>query len=193
MRCDVGRSGGSSATRTLPESPVPRSGIACREAASAAELGRHFDIRHQVFVDEQAVFAGSDLDVHDQRDSVIRLLGYCDGVVAGTVRLFELDPETRLWQGDRLAVLEPFRVRGLGPPLVRCAVAMAGARGGCRMNAHIQLANVAFFVRLGWTAFADPEIYAGLVHQPMTIALPAPREGAAVVRALASWVSAKDL
>lgn len=138
------------------------------------------------------MFTGTDRDGNDQLESVIRLLGYCDGVPAGTVRLFELDRAAGLWQGDRLAVLEPFRVRGLGAPLVRCAVATAATRGGHRMNAHIQLANVAFFERLGWTCVAEPEIYAGLVHQLMTIALPDPIQGAALVQALMSGISAKD-
>ena len=47
------------------------------------------------------------------------------------------------------------------------------------MTAHIQLANVRFFERLGWTRAGEPEIYAGLVHQPMSIALPTADEGAA--------------
>ncbi|HEY5878903.1 MAG TPA: MSMEG_0567/Sll0786 family nitrogen starvation N-acetyltransferase [Nakamurella sp.] len=168
------------------------SGIVCRQAISAADRAQHFTIRHRVFVQEQGVFAGSDLDALDEpgRDgSVIRLLGLCDGAVAGTVRLFELDPAGRVWQGDRLAVLEPFRVRGVGAPLVRCAVATAGARGGHRMDAHIQLANVGFFRRLGWAPAGDPELYAGLPHQPMSIGLPAPAEGAATVRALALGVT----
>jgi len=189
MRCEL--IDGSASRDITADGPAPTFGIACRQAVSATEFGHHFDIRHRVFVDEQAVFTGSDLDAHDQRQSVIRLLGYCDGVPAGTVRLFELDPAAGLWQGDRLAVLEPFRVRGLGAPLVRCAVATAGAQGGHRMNAHIQLANVTFFQRLGWTAVDEPEIYAGLVHQRMTIALPDPDEGAALVRSLGLGISAK--
>ena len=59
------------------------------------------------------------------------------------------------------------------------------------MNAHIQLGNVTFFRRLGWTAVDEPEIYAGLLHQPMSIALPDPDEGAAIVRALGLGISAK--
>ena len=182
---------GSANRETIPVEPAPAIGIACRKAGSAVQLGQHFDIRHRVFVQEQAVFAGSDLDEHDQRESVIRLLGYCDGVPAGTVRLFEVDPASGLWQGDRLAVLEAYRVRGLGAPLVRCAVATAGARGGRRMTAHIQLGNVTFFHRLGWAAVGEPEIYAGLAHQLMTIALPDPDEGAAIVRSLGLGISAK--
>jgi putative N-acetyltransferase (TIGR04045 family) len=168
------------------------SGIVCRQAVSAADRAQHFAIRHRVFVQEQGVFAGSDLDARDEdaRDgSVIRLLGLCDGVVAGTVRLFELDAAARVWQGDRLAVLAPYRVRGVGAPLVRCAVASAAARGGHRMDAHIQLANVGFFRRLGWEPAGEVELYAGLPHRPMSILLPSPAEGAGTVRALALGVS----
>ena len=68
-------------------------GIVCRQACTAREQADHHAIRHQVFVQEQAVFAESDRDVHDD-DATIRLVGYCDGVAAGSVRLFELEHAT---------------------------------------------------------------------------------------------------
>ena len=166
--------------------------VACRQVTSAAELADHFAIRHRIFVDEQAIFTGSDLDLHDHDRSAVALIGYCDGVAAGTVRLFALDPADGIWQGDRLAVLTPYRTRGLGAPLVRCAVATAGVLGGRLMSAHIQLANVRFFQRLGWQSCGEREIYAGLIHQPMSIELPSPDEARASVRRLAAGVSARD-
>jgi putative N-acetyltransferase (TIGR04045 family) len=167
--------------------------VACRQVASAAELADHFAIRRQIFVAEQAIFAESDLDLHDRDASAVALIGYCDGVAAGTVRLFALEPADGIWQGDRLAVLAPYRTRGLGAPLVRCAVATAAVLGGRLMSAHIQLANVRFFLRLGWETRGECEIYAGLVHQPMSIDLPSPDEARATVRRLAAGVSAQDL
>jgi putative N-acetyltransferase (TIGR04045 family) len=167
--------------------------LVCRQVASAAELADHFDIRHRIFVVEQAIFAKSDLDLQDRDRSAVPLLGYWDGVVAGTVRLFALDHTDGIWQGDRLAVLAPYRTRGLGAPLVRCAVATAAMLGGRLMSAHIQLANVRFFERLGWEARGDREIYAGLVHQPMSIDLPTPVEARATVRRLAAGVSVRDV
>jgi putative N-acetyltransferase (TIGR04045 family) len=159
-------------------------GIVCRQARTRRELADHYTIRHQVFVREQGVFAESDRDVHDDDSATIRLMGYCDGVAAGAVRLFELEQATGLWQGDRLAVLAPFRTNGLGAPLVRSAVATAGDLGGKQMVAHIQIANVTFFTRLGWTTVGDPETYVGLPHQRMLITLPPPEEGRSVRRAL---------
>ena len=146
-------------------------GLVCRPAVTPAQLAVHRAIRHEVFVREQSVFAASDLDEHDRRGSTIPFIGYCDGVAAGTVRIFRLDGPGGVWQGDRLAVLPQFRVHGLGAPLVRCAVATAGRHGGTQMVAHVQLANVTFFARLGWTAVGAGETYVGLPHQRMQIAL----------------------
>jgi hypothetical protein len=39
------------------------------------------------------------------------------------------------------------------------------------MVAHIQLANVAFFESLGWSQEGPVEVYVGIPHQPMAIAL----------------------
>jgi putative N-acetyltransferase (TIGR04045 family) len=140
--------------------------LECR-LASTEVLRHHFDIRHEVFVSEQRLFADSDLDEHDDDPHTLHALGFYDGVPVGAVRLFPLRGE--LWQGDRLAVLLPYRMVGLGSPLVRLAVAEAAARGGKRMVAHIQLANVAFFRHLGWELDGSPEIYQGVPHQPMAV------------------------
>ncbi|MDX6366910.1 MAG: hypothetical protein QOK30_1986 [Nocardioidaceae bacterium] len=167
--------------------------VVCRPAKSAADRAAHFAIRHRIFVEEQNVFPESDLDGHDRDESVIALLGECDGVPAGTVRLFVLDPAAGLWQGDRLAVLARYRVRGVGAPLVSCAVATAASHGGRRMAAHIQPANVTFFERLGWARSGATEIYAGLAHQPMSIELPGRAEAVATLRGLEAGINARDL
>jgi putative N-acetyltransferase (TIGR04045 family) len=193
VRSDTHLADAGPAPATIGTSPPTGARVACRQAVSADELALHFAIRHEVFVEEQSIFAGSDRDSHDARDSVIRLLGFCDGEVAGSVRLFVLDPVAGLWQGDRLAVLSPFRLRGVGAPLVQCAVAAAAVHGGRLMKAHIQLGNVPFFERLGWTRADETELYAGLVHQPMHIALPTVDEGAAVLDRFAAGVNVRGL
>jgi putative N-acetyltransferase (TIGR04045 family) len=162
--------------------------ISCRAATSATDLASCRQIRHAVFVAEQALFDESDHDVHDEDPDTIQLLGSYDGLPAGAVRLFALDRASGLWQGDRLCVLPPYRVHGVGMPLVRCAVATAGALGGDRMVAHIQLPNVAFFRHLGWWLDGAPEVYVGQPHQPMSIDLPSPDAGARTARELAAGV-----
>jgi putative N-acetyltransferase (TIGR04045 family) len=147
--------------------------VDCLAARTREQVAAHHQIRHQIFVEEQGLFHPSDVDEQDGRPDVIRVLALCESVPAGAVRLFPLDPGGLRWQGDRLAVLPEFRTQGVGKPLVRFAVATAGALGGTEMVAHIQLANVAFFVQLGWQAAGEVEIYVGVAHQPMSIGLSA--------------------
>ncbi|TCK24423.1 MSMEG_0567/Sll0786 family nitrogen starvation N-acetyltransferase [Pseudonocardia endophytica] len=147
--------------------------ITCRVVAGADELAEHHRIRHSVFVGEQGVFPESDVDAVDARPDVLHVLAFADDAAVGTVRLYPLgsSDEAGLWQGDRLAVLSDRRSAGAGGPLVRFAVATAGALGGSRMLAHVQVPNRRFFERLGWTAVGT-ETYAGLPHVAMTIELP---------------------
>jgi len=165
-----------------PASPPPAGPrLACRPASPGEELAAHFRIRHQVFVVEQGLFlagpggptsgrAGDDRDVHDDDPATIHVVGLAEGVICGTVRLYPLGEPGR-WKGDRLAVLAGYRRHGLGAPLVRSAVATAGALGGREMEAYIQPANVEFFEWLGWRRTGGIVEYAGLGHQRMVIAL----------------------
>jgi putative N-acetyltransferase (TIGR04045 family) len=144
----------------------------CRAARTAEEIELHRAIRHQVFVMEQQVFSGSDADERDGHPGTIAVLGFVGSVAVGAVRLYPLDGAGQ-WQGDRLAVLAPYRAHGLGGPLVRFAVESAARLGGVEMVAHIQLANVAFFERMGWQRRGGVEVYVGLPHQLMAIDLTA--------------------
>lgn len=157
---------------TQPDgSAAARARVTCRVARGAAQLAMHYRIRHAVFVEEQGIFTGSDVDEHDARDGVVHVLAYLDEHPIGTVRLYPLDSGQGLWQGDRLAVLAHHREHGAGAPLVRFAVAHARAHGGQRMIAHIQPPNVRFFEHLGWSAYRETENYMGRMHQPMHIRL----------------------
>jgi putative N-acetyltransferase (TIGR04045 family) len=146
----------------------------CRNVAAPGELDQHLAIRRQVFVAEQGIFADDDRDRWDDDPATVHVIGYVDGVAAGTVRLYPLrrQPDGRvLWQGDRLAVRPEYRRGHVGGPLVRYAVRTAGQLGGDRMIAHVQLANVVFFRYLGWAVAGEPELYQGVPHQQMTIGL----------------------
>lgn len=149
--------------------PIIASLLRCALAGSPDETEIHHRIRREVFVVEQAVFAGDDVDELDGHVTTLKALGWCDGVVAGTVRLYPTSADGTRWQGDRLAVLRAYRHGQLGGRLVDFAVTTAADRGGHRMSAHIQLPNVRFFSSLGWEADGPAETYVGLPHQPMTI------------------------
>ena len=150
---------------------VSAGAIECRVAATDDELEAHFELRRFVFVSEQALFANDDRDEHDDRDTTLHALGLIDGEPCGAVRLYPLERGWRQWKGDRLAVLPELRSHHLGAELVRFAVATAGRLGGAQMIAHVQLPNVRFFERLGWTAEGSPAPFHGADHQLMSIPL----------------------
>jgi len=139
-----------------------------RVAISDEDVAAHHRVRHEVFVREQGIFTGDDRDGWD--DGAVKVVAHAGDRVLGAVRLYPLD-EAGLWKGDRLAVLPAGRRLRIGAPLVRFAVATAGARGGTRMIALIQARNVPFFRHLGWSALGDETHYRGATHQEMTIAL----------------------
>lgn len=168
-------------TRTGPAAPeLRRTGpdrvdghrVVCRIGAGEHDLSAHHAIRYAVFVREQAVFGTDDRDRRDREPTTLHVLGLVDGVPAGAVRLYPLDPLDPAgdWQGDRLAVLPAFRSHRVGGPLVEYAVATAGHLGGRRMIAHVQPANGTFFRRLGWLARGE-ELYVGRPHLLMDIDL----------------------
>jgi len=148
-----------------------RAGVVCVAALDDAQRAMHHRIRHAVFVEEQGIFAESDVDEYDARDDVVRVLALRGDQPVGAVRLYVIDRQAGLWKGDRLAVLADCRTCGAGAPLVRFAVAHATAHGGRRMVAHIQAPNVRFFERLGWSTYRGAENYLGRTHQPMHIVL----------------------
>ncbi|HEX6021891.1 MAG TPA: MSMEG_0567/Sll0786 family nitrogen starvation N-acetyltransferase [Solirubrobacter sp.] len=134
-----------------------------RLAATPAELEGHFAVRRAVFVEQQGLFE-DDRDAYDE--VALHAVAVEDGAVIGAVRLYPL--EGTLWKGDRLAVLPGHRA---GAQLVNFAVRTAGERGGTRMVAQVQVANVRFFERLGWERDGEAALYRGVMHQPMAIAL----------------------
>ena len=151
--------------------PVTRE--VCRLAAHAGDLAAHHAVRRSVFVQEQHVFAGNDLDGWDDDPLTLHVLGLVDGRPAGSVRLYPLGDGgggTGDWKGDRLAVLPDSRAGRLGATLVRFAVATAAARGGTRMIALVQAPNEVFFRRLGWSRVEALD-YVGLPHVRMEIGL----------------------
>jgi len=136
---------------------------------ASESLDEHFAVRRRVFVEQQALFVGDDRDAWDECASTVHVVAVIEGAVVGTVRLYPLG--SGLWKGDRLAVLPDARVHRLGGELVNFAVRTAGALGGARMVAQVQVANVRFFERLGWVRDGDAAVYCGVMHQPMAIGL----------------------
>ncbi len=151
---------------------MAKSAISVWHVEAKTDLAAHYTIRHSVFVNEQGVLVFTDVDSWDNQPDVIHVLAAQEQHCAGSVRLYSLNNNGR-WKGDRLAVLKKHRATVIAAQLVRFATATAAAQGGIEMEASVQLTNVKFFKRLGWTCDGPEQTFFGLLHQPMLFDLSA--------------------
>ncbi|TNC29708.1 MSMEG_0567/sll0787 family protein [Amycolatopsis alkalitolerans] len=157
-------------------------------ADSAAAIAAYRTLRTRVFVEEQGLFAGHDLDEHDEDPRTVILVARDrEGTVIGGVRLYPAvdEPDLGWWIGGRLVVAPTHRRRTVAPPvlpaartarttaatsagrvgaaLVRAACAYAENAGVMRFEATIQVRNETMFARLGWHRIR-PVTVAGTPH-----------------------------
>ncbi len=137
------------------------------QAADQAELAAYRRLRTEIFVHEQGLFTGDDLDDRDADTRTVVLVARApDGTVIGGVRLGPVDGGADLgwWQGGRLVVAPQARgPHGIGAALVRAACARAEAEGVLRFDATVQARNEVLFRRLGWQSVRTTEV-AGTPH-----------------------------
>jgi putative N-acetyltransferase (TIGR04045 family) len=136
-------------------------------AHSQSEIAAYFDLRRKIFVEEQGLFQGDDLDSVDAIAHPIIAIDptAANLEVVGVVRIYE--PERRLWYGGRLGT-RPDRRKGwqIGKGLIDQAVMTANAWGCDRFLATVQVQNVRFFQRLHWDSLEEVEIL-GVQHHLM--------------------------
>jgi len=147
---------------------MPR--ITCKIAETADELTAYYAIRHAVFVDEQGMFHGTDVDERDAQAIHIVAVDEETGSVVGGVRCYyDLEWGKDTWFGGRLAVRQEYRHKSVqvGPALVRMAERAVQERGCRCFLAYIQTPNVKFFERLGWHPLGEVIEYHGRPHQMM--------------------------
>jgi putative N-acetyltransferase (TIGR04045 family) len=152
---------------------MPKRAYSFQLALESAEIDDYFNLRKQIFCEEQRLFGSHDRDALDERAYPIVAIAHTpnqitdqvtdqatDQVadqVVGVVRIYE--PEPRLWYGGRLGVHPEFRRVGkIGKGLIQTAVTTANTWGCDRFLATVQLQNVRFFSRLHWHSLKEVEI-----------------------------------
>lgn len=136
-------------------------------AQTQAEVAAYFELRRQIFVEEQHVFEQSDIDPMDSISYPIIAVKSNVPIsdVLGVVRIYE--PEPRLWYGGRLgAHPEHRKALQVGKGLIYKAVTTANTWGCDRFLATVQLQNVRFFQRLHWSSIQEVKIQ-GIPHHLM--------------------------
>jgi predicted GNAT family N-acyltransferase len=131
------------------------------------------DIRVRVFVDEQHVPLEEEMDEHDRTDrNALHALVYGPGHdPIGTGRFFISEPGTALV--GRVAVLAPNRGTGAGAALIDALLAEARRRGLTRAHLFAQVDARGFYLKWGFYDDGEQLWDAGILHQPMSLALSA--------------------
>ena len=137
-------------------------------ALSNSEIRDYFELRRQIFCEEQGLFDGHDQDEIDQRAYPIVAIAHPKSQpaqVVGVVRIYEESPRVRY--GSRLGTHPDFR-RGwrIGKGVIYKAVTTANTWGGDRFLATVQEQNVRFFTRLHWESLEEIELL-GKTHHLM--------------------------
>ncbi len=139
-------------------------------------LAGYHRLRQRAFVEQQGLFAGHDLDLHDEAAATVVLVAVDpEGEVVGGVRLHPLPehPEIGWWNGSRLVCNAQLGVRrgAVGAALVRAACAVALERGALRFDAQVQERHERFFAKLGWERTGSTEV-GGRPHAAMRWPVP---------------------
>ncbi|MGM0544290.1 MAG: GNAT family N-acetyltransferase [Pseudomonadota bacterium] len=123
-------------------------------------------IRRVVFIDEQRVPQDEEWDGQDP--ACRHFLAYLNGQPVGTARLL---PDGHI---GRVAVLAEARGAGIGGRLMDAAVAAAQRLGHRQVVLSAQLHALAFYERLGFIAYGDEFMDAGIPHRDMTLSFDDP-------------------
>ena len=121
------------------------------------------EIRRIVFIDEQSVPQDEEWDGMDSECQ--HFLAQLDGQAVGTARLL---PDGHI---GRVAVLAEARGTGIGVLLMRAAIEAARHAGHSQVVLSSQVHALAFYERLGFVAYGDEFLDAGIPHREMALSL----------------------
>ncbi|MBS1136643.1 MAG: hypothetical protein H6R11_597 [Proteobacteria bacterium] len=120
-------------------------------------------VRHEVFVREQNVPVALEWDEFDAASLHAVAYSTDDGI--GTGRLL---PDGHV---GRMAVLRPWRGKGVGTALLRALLAAARERGLARLVLHSQTHAAGFYRRFGFLPEGEEYLEAGIPHVTMSLPL----------------------
>ena len=138
--------------------------IHVKRVSSKKEMVQAYDIRMRVFVQEQGVPAEIELDRDDKR--AIHFLVLASGKPAGTARLVKNRGGVKI---GRMAVLKPFRRKGVGTTLLRQAIATAKKLHAKKIYLHAQITVTGFYEKQNFRCVGPIFDEAGIRHRKMVL------------------------
>ncbi len=121
-----------------------------------------FALRREVFIIEQQV--PEDIE-HDSDDlTATHIVGIMDGTVVAVARILFKPEHAKI---GRVAIAGAYRGKKLGAALIGFAVELAREKGQARCYLESQADKTGFYVRLGFTAYGEEFMDAGIPHLRM--------------------------
>ena len=138
--------------------------VQVRPIFSQRELKQVFAIRVRVFVREQGVPMGIELDRNDAE--AIHLLAIVSEKAVGTARIVIRGSRAKI---GRMAVLKTYRRKGVGKKLLKRAIATARRRGAKKLYLHAQVPVIGFYAAAGFRCVGRVFDEAGIPHRKMIL------------------------
>ena len=131
--------------------------------ASDRELKAAFEVRRQVFVEEQGISEDIELDDYDRE--ALHMVVKDGEKVIGTARVLFLSAnQAKL---ERMAILKPFRRKGIGSRIIAFLNKELRNRQINQVFLHAQYPIVAFYKSCGFKESGSPFWEAGIRHIKM--------------------------
>ena len=131
--------------------------------ASDSELKEAFEVRKKVFVEEQGIAEYLEFDGNDEQ--ALHMVVMDGERVIGTARvLFLATNQAKL---ERMAILKPFRRKGIGRRLIYYLNEDLSKRQVAQIVLHAQYSVVAFYKSCGFEESGSPFWEVGIKHIKM--------------------------
>lgn len=126
------------------------------------DLKKAFQIRKEVFVEEQGVPAEAEFDEFDTLNGQCEhILVYYEEHPVGTGRVRVVDGAGKL---ERICILAPYRKFGLGKIIIKALEDIAKEKGVSRVKLHGQTQAEGFYEKLGYQSSSDVFMEEGIPH-----------------------------
>jgi len=138
--------------------------ITSKIVSTPDELKKVYDLRVEVFVNEQKVPPELELDEWDK--TAIHVIAYFEKEVVGCGRILISQDHAHI---GRVAVKKIFRHQGIGKNLMHELIKICQDNGAKKVILHSQLHALSFYESLGFKAYGDIFLDAGIEHREMIL------------------------
>jgi predicted GNAT family N-acyltransferase len=136
--------------------------ITSKIVSTADELKKVYDLRVEVFVNEQKVPPELELDEWDK--TAVHILASNEKETVGCGRIILAPDHAHI---GRIAVKKNYRNKGIGKQMMLALIEICIESGAKKIILHSQLQALPFYESLGFVAHGDIFLDAGIEHREM--------------------------